>query len=75
MDLIWPEAKANTRDMKGRSRKTNFTALKGDITEMLQDMEELCNGILAEGESHQDFAIDLLSALAAVQDNYFPCAL
>ena len=38
-------------------------------------MEDSCNNILAEGESHQEFVIDILNYLAAVQDKAFMLTL
>ena len=57
--------------MKEKLSKGSVTTCKGNISEILQDMEELCNVMLAEGENHQDFSIDLLSTLATAQDKSF----
>ena len=61
--------------MKENLSKVSVATCKGNISEILQDMEELHNGMLAEGENHRDFAVDLLNALATVHDGSFPCTL
>ena len=77
-DSLWlniPEAKANTREMKCKLRTVSITAHKVDASEMMQHIEELCNDVLSEVESYQDFCICILSALAAFQENSFLHAL
>ena len=61
--------------MKDKSSKMIIATCKSDISEMLKDMEESRNDTLSEGDNHQDFAIDLLNALATVQDKSFMSAL
>ena len=71
LDLIRPESKLSNCDIKDKLRKLNVVTHEVNISEMLQEMKELGNGMLAEGENHQEFAIDILKHLAVVQENSF----
>ena len=75
LDSIRPEDKVSTRGTRDKLRKVSVATHEGGTNEMPQDVEESRNGVLAEGENHQDFAIDLLSTLAKVQDESFPRTL
>ena len=65
LDLIRPKAKAKIWKIKYKLRDARSIACEVEISEILQDIEVMQNDTLAEGKSHQDFAIDHLNDLAA----------
>ena len=71
LDIIKLEAKVNVHEMKDKLRIVDIVQFKGDISKILQEMEEMYNNILAEGDTYQDFVVDLLKALWTIQDKIF----
>jgi len=71
LEMIKPDARVNTRDMKDKLRSIDISTFNGDVEDMLTEMEDLNSQILAEGEDHQDFNLDLLNVLKTVQDTAF----
>ena len=63
--------KGNHSIDEGQVENWKYHNIQGNVSEMLQNMEELWNDILEEGKNHQDFTIDLLNDLAEVQDKAF----
>ena len=52
LNMINPEAKVNTREMKDQLRTINVSQFNRDISKMLTYMEELYSTILAENETY-----------------------
>ena len=63
LNMINPEVKVNTREMKDQLLTINVDQFNEDVSKMLTYMEELYSTILAENETYQDFNINLLNAL------------
>lgn len=50
LQIINPDARVSTRDMKDKLRSIDITQFEGDVEEMLNHIEDLYAIILAEGE-------------------------
>ena len=66
LEMIKPDARVNIRDMKDKLCSIEISTFNGDVEDMLTEMEDLNSQILAEGEDHQDFNLNLLNALKTV---------
>ena len=71
LEITNPDTRVSTRDMKDKLCTVDISQFDGDVKEMLNYMEDLYTVIIAEGEDHPDFDIDLLNALRTVQDKSF----
>ena len=71
LEMINPDTRVNSCNMKDKLCTINILQFNEDIEDILTKMEELNSLILAEGEEHQNFNLDLLNALKTVQDSAF----
>ena len=71
LDMVNPEARVNVRELKDKIKQVKIEDFEGNVPKMLTHMQLIYECILSENDTHEDFHLDLMTALNTVHDKKF----
>ena len=71
VDTVKPSLRAGVADLKEKLRQSKLATYSYDVSEMLNKMESTFREIQKQGQTHEDYILDLFRALATGNNDIF----